>query len=50
MELIKEFARGLYLELAPIFNWALKNWSMTAAVLLIIIYWAIRHRRLNRHP
>jgi hypothetical protein len=50
MDLIGEIARGLYAELAPIVNWALKNWSWTGAVLLIVVYWVIKHKRAHKHP
>lgn len=49
MDLIQEFARGLYRELVPILLWALKNWAVTMAIILIVLYWARKNSRANRH-
>ncbi|MGH7827359.1 MAG: hypothetical protein ACREQ7_19545 [Candidatus Binatia bacterium] len=50
MDLVREFARGLYLELAPMLDWALKNWGLILLTLLIVVYWSSKHKRAHRHP
>ena len=49
MDKIGEFAARLFLELKPLLDWAVGNWAVTSIVLVILIYWAGRQRRLNRH-
>jgi hypothetical protein len=50
MDLIREFARGLYWEVASIWSWARKHWAVTMAILIVVICWARKQRRVNRHP
>jgi hypothetical protein len=44
---------SVYREIAWLFirtiDWALHNWAATMALLILLIYWAGRQRRLNRH-
>lgn len=49
MDKIGEFAARLFLELKPLLDWAVVNWAVTSIVLVILIYWAGRQKRLNRH-
>ena len=49
MDMIGEFAGRLFLELKPIIDWSLANWAVTMIVLVMMIYWAGKQRRLNRH-
>jgi hypothetical protein len=49
MDKIGEFAARLFLELKPLLDWAVGNWAVTSIVLVILIYWAGRQKRLNRH-
>jgi hypothetical protein len=49
MDLIGEFARRLYWELFPVFNWVIRHWAITLAVIAILIYWAGRQRRPRKH-
>lgn len=50
MDLIRELVRGLYSELVSMFNWALKNWALTMAAVIVAVYWASKHKRANKHP
>ncbi len=49
MDKIGEFAARLFLELKPLLDWAVGNWAVTSIVLVMLIYWAGRQKRLNRH-
>ena len=49
MDLIGEFARRLHWELFPVFNWMIRHWAITLAVIAILIYWAGRQRRPRKH-
>ena len=49
MDKIGEFAARLFLELKPLLDWAVRNWAVTFIVLVVLIYWAGRQKRLNRH-
>jgi hypothetical protein len=49
MDIIGKFAAQLISELRWLLDWAVGNWIVTLAVLVILIYWAGRQRRLNRH-
>jgi hypothetical protein len=49
MDIIGEFVRQLFWELNPIIDWALRNWAVTMLILVGLIYWAGRQRRLHRH-
>jgi hypothetical protein len=46
---IGEFAARLFLELRPVLEWAIRNWAITAIVLVILIYWAGKQKRIDRH-
>jgi len=46
---IGEFAARLFLELRPVLEWAIRNWAITSIVLVILIYWAGKQKRINRH-
>jgi hypothetical protein len=49
MNMIWEFTRRLSLELIRVIDWAVRNWAVTLFVLVALIYWAGRQRRLDRH-
>jgi hypothetical protein len=49
MDLIGEFARRLYWEMAPFFNWALNNWAISLLTLLLLIRWAGHGHRTTKH-
>jgi len=49
MNKIGEFAARLFSELKPLLDWAVGNWAVTTVLLVILIYWAGRQRRLDRH-
>jgi len=49
MDVIGEFAERLFLVLKPVIDWALGNWAATMIVLVMLIYWAGKQKRLNRH-
>jgi hypothetical protein len=50
MDVIREFARNLYFELAPMLNWALKNWAHALLAVMVAVYWSSKHKRPHRHP
>jgi hypothetical protein len=49
MDIIGEFVKQFFRELSPLLDWALKNWAITMVLLVGMIYWAGRHKRLRRH-
>jgi hypothetical protein len=49
MDIIGNFAARLMADLTWLVDFALSNWSATLAVLVLLVYWAGRQRRLNRH-
>jgi len=49
MDMIGEFVRRLFVELRPLTDWALRNWSVTMIALVALIYWSVRQKRLRRH-
>jgi hypothetical protein len=49
MEKIGEFAARLFLEARPLLDWAVRNWAITAVLLVILIYGAGKQKRLDRH-
>jgi hypothetical protein len=49
MDKIGEFAARLFLELRPALEWAIGNWAITAILLVALIYWAGKQKRLDRH-
>jgi hypothetical protein len=49
MDKIGEFAARVFLELTPLLDRAVRNWAITSVVLLMLIYWAGRQKRFNRH-
>ncbi|MGH7853526.1 MAG: hypothetical protein ACREP3_08785, partial [Candidatus Binatia bacterium] len=49
MDKIGEFATQLFLELQPALDWAVGNWAVTSIVLVMLIYWAGKQKRLDRH-
>jgi hypothetical protein len=48
MEKIGEFAARLFLEVSPLLDWAVRNWAITTVLLVILIYWAGKQKRLDR--
>jgi hypothetical protein len=49
MEKIGEFAGRLFLEARPLLDWAVRNWAITTVALVLLIYWAGKQKRLDRH-
>ena len=49
MDMFLYFVRRLFFELKPWLEWALRNWGVTIAVFVALIYLARRHRRLSRY-
>ena len=49
MDMIGKFAGWISSELMGFIDWSLKNWAVAAIILLALIYWAGRQRRLDRH-
>jgi hypothetical protein len=49
MDIIGRFTRELTLEFVTVIDWALRNWAITAAILMALIYRTGKQRRLNRH-
>ena len=49
MNMIGEFVKRMIGELAQFVDWSLRNWTVTMIVLIVMIYWAGKQRRLNRH-
>jgi hypothetical protein len=49
MDKIGEFAARLFLELKPLLDWAVRNWAVTTVALVVLIYWAGKQKRLDRH-
>ncbi|MGH7888702.1 MAG: hypothetical protein ACREPG_12610 [Candidatus Binatia bacterium] len=49
MNILELFARQLAWQFARTIDWALTNWWITMLLLVALIYWAGRQRRLNRH-
>lgn len=49
MDSIGEYVGRLFLELRPIIDWALRNWAITLVVLVALIFWSTRQKRLRRH-
>ena len=49
MNMIGEFAKRIIGELAQFVDWSLSNWTVTMIVFIVMIYWAGRQQRLNRH-
>ena len=49
MDIIGKFAARLIADLTWLLQWAITNWIITLAILVLLIYWAGRQRRLDRH-
>jgi hypothetical protein len=49
MDMIGKFANQLSAELMDFIDWALRNWAVAAIILIVLICWAERQRRLDRH-
>lgn len=49
MDMIGEFVRRLFVELKPLADWALRNWTVTMIALVVLIYWFVRQKRLRHH-
>ncbi|HEY7218277.1 MAG TPA: hypothetical protein VH985_07770 [Candidatus Binatia bacterium] len=49
MHVIGEFAGRFLRSLIRLIDWAMNNWTITMIVLVMLIYWAGRQRRLDRH-
>jgi len=49
MDMIGKFASRLSSELMGFIDWTLRNWAVAIILLVALIYWAGRQRRLDRH-
>ena len=49
MELIGTFASRLVGQFIGMLDWAVRNWYFTMLILIVLVYWAGRQRRLDRH-
>jgi len=49
MNMIGEFAKRIIGALVQFFDWSLSHWAVTVIVLVTMIYWAGKQRRLHRH-
>ena len=49
MEKIGEFAARWFLEIRPLLDWAIGNWAVTTVALVLLIYWAGKQKRPDRH-
>jgi hypothetical protein len=49
MNLLEQLTQQLTWQFVHAIDWALSNWAFTMALLVGLIYWAGRQRRLNRH-
>ncbi|HEX5022154.1 MAG TPA: hypothetical protein VFX54_15930 [Candidatus Binatia bacterium] len=47
MDIIGVFATRLSSELRLVLDWALGNWAVTSIVLVMLIYWAGKQKRLG---
>jgi hypothetical protein len=45
---IGNFARRLFSEVGAALDWAISNWAVTAMVLIMLILWAGKQRRVTR--
>ena len=49
MNLIEFFTRQLTWQFVHAIDWAIRNWAVTMLLLVALIYWAGKQRKLNRH-
>jgi hypothetical protein len=49
MNKIGNFARWVFSEARTVLDWAISNWAITAIVLIMLIFWTSRQRRLSRN-
>jgi len=49
MDLIGTFAGRLIGQFLWLLDWAVRNWYFTMLILIALVYWAGRQRRLDRH-
>lgn len=49
MNIFESFSRELTWQFLRMIDWALRNWAITMMLIVALIYWAGRQRRLNRH-
>jgi len=49
MDIFEIASRWLSLEFIRSIDWAITNWEITMIVLIVLIYWAGRQRRVDRH-
>ena len=48
MDQIGNFAHRLFSEVGAALDWAISNWAATAMILIMLIYWAGKQRRVPR--
>lgn len=49
MESVGTYAGRFVWEFKSLLDWAIRNWYFTMLALVVLVYWAGRQRRLNRH-
>jgi hypothetical protein len=49
MGVIGEFAGRFFRDIKGLIDWAVVNWTITMIVLVMLIYWAGRQKRPDRH-
>jgi len=49
MDVIGEFAGRFFRDFLGLIDWAVGNWVITMIILVMLIYWAGRQKRLDRH-
>jgi hypothetical protein len=49
MNLLEQMSRQLTWQLVHAIDWAIRNWAVTMAILVALIYWAGRQRKLDRN-
>lgn len=49
MDKIGNFARWVFSEARAVLDWAISYWAITAIILIMLIYWAGKQRRLTRN-
>jgi hypothetical protein len=49
MDFIDGLIRELAWELASVIDWAMRNWAITAVILVLLIFTAGKQKRSHRH-
>ena len=49
MDIFSRVFREMFREFVIVLDWALRNWAITATILILMIYRTGKRRHLNRH-